>query len=512
MEMTSPAAVTLAEPTISSQERDIGLDTAASSMEKTSIPMTKADMTFAALMIARPEPVEFEEGDEGNPRNWTISRKCIIAAFATYAASVAVIGAPIYTAAITSIEIHFHVGTTLAIAPLSLYSYGIGFGALLGTAACEIMGRRIVYRVTFPLALIFTIVGGSAQNFATLAVSRTLAGAFAGPSLAVGVGVMNDLWNVSLDKLGTTFSVLYAVFLIFGTQIGPMASASLLRDHSWRWTLWVLAILLGTTAIGAVIVPETYAPEIQRSRAKKSKLSVTNRGASVNLFLASVGRPLHMLLVEPLVLPSGLVLAVTQSVVFAYYIAYALLFEEVYNFTQFQVGMTFGALVVGSILAVPVMGIFDRLTYQKAREAAIRSGTTVLPEKRLYPAMLSVILFPISLFWLAWSGRPHIHWVAPVLSGVLFGLAYVINMMVIPAYNNEVYAAHYGPSVMAATTFLRFTVSSCFPLFTPQMVNKLGISWAITLLGFIAVAMIPIPWVFFKWGPVLRSKSRYLKD
>jgi hypothetical protein len=44
------------------------------------------------------------------------------------------------------------------------------------------------------------------------------------------------------------------------------------------------------------------------------------------------------------------------------------------------------------------------------------------------------------------------------------------------------------------------------------MVHKLGFSWAMTLLGFITVAMIPIPWVFFKWGPILRSKSRYLKE
>ena len=61
--------------------------------------------------------------------------------------------------------------------------------------------------------------------------------------------------------------------------------------------------------------------------------------------------------------------------------------------------MAFGPLVVGSLLAVPVVGLFDKLTYQKAREEALRSGRTVAPEKRLYPAMLGSITLPISLFW-----------------------------------------------------------------------------------------------------------------
>jgi len=80
------------------------------------------------------------------------------------------------------------------------------------------------------------------------------------------------------------------------------------------------------------------------------------------------------------------------------YVIYAILFEQVYHFSQYQAGLTFAPLLIGGLIAVPVMGLFDRLTYQTARVEAIRSGTEVQPEKRLYPAMLSVILFPISLF------------------------------------------------------------------------------------------------------------------
>lgn len=39
--------------------------------------------------------------------------------------------------------------------------------------------------------------------------------------------------------------------------------------------------------------------------------------------------------------------------------------------------------------------------------------------------------------------------------------------------------------------------------------DRLGIHWATSLLGFISVAMLPIPWVLFKWGPRIRARSRY---
>lgn len=457
-------------------------------------------------------PVHFTDGDEGNPRNWTAKRKAAIGTFVIAAGFVATLGTPIYIAAVPNIAVDFRIGITLAILPISLYAYGLGVGALIASAASEIFGRVIVYKVTLPLSLMFTIAGGAAHNYSTLAAARFLAGTLAGPCVSLGGGVMNDLWNLSLEKTGTTFGLLYALGVMYATQTGPMISGSLLTYHSWRWTFWLSAILMGTLSVVAFLIPETYAPEILRSRAKKENLPVMKRGDSWGVFLASIGRPLHMIMVEPFVLPNGLVLAVTQSVVFAYYVIYAILFEQVYHFSQYQAGLTFAPLLVGGLVAVPVMGLFDRLTYQTARAEAIRSGTEVQPEKRLYPAMLSVILFPISLFWLAWSGRSSVHWIVPALSGILFGLAYVLNILSISIYNNDVYAAHYGASVLAATTFLRFSISSSFPLFTPQMVHSIGFAWATSLIAFITIAMIPIPWVFFQWGPVLRSKSRYLQN
>jgi hypothetical protein len=44
------------------------------------------------------------------------------------------------------------------------------------------------------------------------------------------------------------------------------------------------------------------------------------------------------------------------------------------------------------------------------------------------------------------------------------------------------------------------------------MFNKLGVNWASYLLGFIAVALIPIPVLFYVFGQKLRGMSRYNPD
>jgi hypothetical protein len=40
------------------------------------------------------------------------------------------------------------------------------------------------------------------------------------------------------------------------------------------------------------------------------------------------------------------------------------------------------------------------------------------------------------------------------------------------------------------------------------MYERLGLGWGNSILGFIALVFIPVPWLFFKYGEMLRT--RYL--
>ncbi|KAM0182088.1 hypothetical protein ACHAPC_006960 [Botrytis cinerea] len=352
----------------------------------------------------RPRGTSIILKDDENARNWS--------PFIKYAISISVL----YTAFAATFG-------------NSTYTGGLGIGALFSTAFSEVFGRRIVYRVTAPLALIFTLLGGCATNFATIAIARALAGLFASPCLTVGGGIISDVWNISLEKTGTTFAALFVLFVVGGTQTGPMVSAAIITNHSWRWEFWVSAILFSGSTIFAYLLPETYQPQILRRRAEARMGLTTTRATLTRLVLTSLGRPLHMLLVEPTVFPTGLVMAITQSVVFSYLVSYANLFEKIYQHSPYEVGMAFCPLIIGSVLALPTIAIFDQLFYRKPRNEAIKTGTKVAPEKRLYPAMLGSITLPISLFWLAWTGRADIPSIIPTLSGGLFGFSFVLTMV-----------------------------------------------------------------------------------
>jgi hypothetical protein len=46
-------------------------------------------------------------------------------------------------------------------------------------------------------------------------------------------------------------------------------------------------------------------------------------------------------------------------------------------------------------------------------------------------------------------------------------------------------------------------------MFTLQMYEKLGIGWATSLLAFIGIALLPIPFALYEFGPALRARSTF---
>lgn len=44
------------------------------------------------------------------------------------------------------------------------------------------------------------------------------------------------------------------------------------------------------------------------------------------------------------------------------------------------------------------------------------------------------------------------------------------------------------------------------------MYTELGYQWATSLLGFLTVAMLPFPYIFFKYGKQIRKRSRFARN
>lgn len=133
------------------------------------------------------------------------------------------------------------------------------------------------------------------------------------------------------------------------------------------------------------------------------------------------------------------------------------------------------------------------------------------PESMVSVVCIAAILVPAGELWFAWTCAPAtIHWIAPILAGIPFGMGntgvfiYASNYL---TFSYGVYAA----SAMAGNSVMRSVFGGVLPLAGPAMYAKLGPNWASTLLGLLEVMIIPIPFVFYKYGHKIRMKSAMIR-
>lgn len=130
------------------------------------------------------------------------------------------------------------------------------------------------------------------------------------------------------------------------------------------------------------------------------------------------------------------------------------------------------------------------------------------PEARLPHLIILAWLIPIGLFWFAWTATPSIHWISCVAAGIPFGAGLVTLFLGITSYLIDCYG-QYAASALAANAVLRSIFGAIFPLFSRQMFVRLGPAWATSILGFVAVAMAPLPFFFYRFGPWIRARSAF---
>jgi hypothetical protein len=65
----------------------------------------------------------------------------------------------------------------------------------------------------------------------------------------------------------------------------------------------------------------------------------------------------------------------------------------------------------------------------------------------------------------------------------------------------------YAASALAATTVTRSVMAAVLPLAAPKMYKALGIGWGNSLLAFLALACIPIPWLLLVNGESMRKRN-----
>jgi hypothetical protein len=114
----------------------------------------------------------------------------------------------------------------------------------------------------------------------------------------------------------------------------------------------------------------------------------------------------------------------------------------------------------------------------------------------------------ISLFWFGWTTFKSISPIVVSLGGIFWGAGFQLIFMGMSNYLTDVFRQH-SASAQAASSMTRSIGAVVLPLAAPAMYGDLGIHWAPSLLGFIALAMGLIPFAFIRYGDALAKRSRY---
>lgn len=479
-----------------------------------------------------PKDLEWDgPGDMDNPHNWPLWKKWTTTMTAALLCLVVTMGSSLYVASVPVFEIRYHTSQTLGLAGLTFYL--LGLSTVVGAPLSEVFGRKIIYIVSLPLSCLFTMgVGLSNGHMRIILPCRFFSGVFASPALSIASGTIMDIFDVDEVSTAMTF---FCVAPFMGPVMSPIMSGFAVESQGWRWSQWIQLFAAGLIFPFIALMPETHKGLILRTRAKKRNVKLkqfTKEDQKEFLKITmtiTVLRPLKMLVVEPIVLVFSIYIAFIFAVLFAFFEAYPVIYKGVYHMSLGVSGLPFLGIGIGLWIGCLFYLYIDRkylfpkapegtpplelatslrtTPYRGHRDPVTGELKPVCPEDFLLACKIGSLALPVALFWQAWTARPDVHWMAPIAAGVPFGFGLILIFFSCIMYFSASYPPLCVASCMAANNMLRYVMSSVFPLFTVQMYQKMKIKWASTLFALICIVMVPIPWIFERWGKNLRNRS-----
>ncbi|KAM0715133.1 hypothetical protein Q7P37_009598 [Cladosporium fusiforme] len=458
--------------------------------------------------------VRFVENDPENPKNWSKAFKWWVTMVVALTCFVVAFNSSVITAEPAGPARTFNVSEEVALLAVAFFVFGFGAGPMIFAPLSEVLGRKIIYVSTLSLALVFIIPCAVAENIETLLVCRLIDGiAFSAPMTLVG-GTLADMWRP--EERGVPMAAFSAAPFL-GPALGPLIGGFIADNMTWRWLYWIQLIASG--AIWVLIsftVPETFAPTILAHRAKKlrkqaisgDKKYVTEEELDERSFSARMRvylvRPFKLLFLEPIVMFLSLYMSVLYGLLYMFFIAYPVVYQEGKGYSASTTGLMFIPVAVGVLLSAACAPFVNK----HYMTLVAQHGGKPPAEARLVPMMFSCWLIPIGLFIFAWTSYPSLHWAGPALGGLPIGFGFIFlynsaNNYLVDSYQDK------AASALAAKTCIRSFWGGSTVLFTTQMYHRLGYQWASSLLAFIALACCAIPYVFYYFGARIRKRSKF---
>ncbi|CAI7582146.1 unnamed protein product [Penicillium palitans] len=450
--------------------------------------------------------------DPARPVNWSKKKKWLNMFSIGYLTFLTPLTSSIVAPAQGLVLKEFHTtNKTLSSFVVSIYLVGFAIGPLFLAPLSEMYGRLRIYQIGTMIFVVWNVACALSPSIGALLAFRLFAGISGSSPVTLGAGSVADMFV--REERGAALSI-YGLGPLMGPVIGPIAGGYLSQAQGWRWVFWLLAIVSGVAVIiVSILQSETYEPVLLRRRATRIRKEMGHphiisgqdlKVDSRKTFIQAISRPTKILLLTP----NAALFSLYTGIVFGYlYLLFTTVtdvYQTTYNFSQGATGLVFIGIGVGSLIGLI---FFGALSDKIQNHLIAKNNGQAEPEFRLPILILASFLVPIGLFWYGWSAHMNAHWIMPIIGLGWIGCGIIATLMPIQAYLVDAFG-EYAASAVAANTVVRSVVGAFLPLAGPSMYATLGQGWGNSLLGFIALCMLPVPVVFYIYGKRIRMSPR----
>lgn len=463
------------------------------------------------------------DGDDDieNPKNWPLYLKAFFTFQICLLTTSVYMASAIYSPGIEILMEEMGITRVKATLPLTMFVIGYGLGPMFFSPLSEnaAFGRTYIYIFTLFIFFVLQIPISLVNDIASLSVLRFIAGFFASPALATGAASVDDISHPAYLPL---MIAVWSISCVCGPSLGPLFGSILIVKRDWHWTFWLVCMSSGISLVVlSFFLPESFEKTLLYRKARRLRKltgnqNITCEGEKENeglvfqeVIVKTLWRPIEITLFEPIVLAINLYIALVYSILYLWFEAFPLVYIQIYQFATIPSGVSFLSVIVGVLLAAFFYLVYLDKTYTRK----VLAGSPIYPEFFLPVMIVGAILMPIGLFIFGWTSTASAHWIGSMVGSVIFNAsAFFLFQSCLNYLAGSFY--FYLASVFAGNTLFRSVIAGCFPLFANALFNntasgKFPVGWGASILGFISVAMILIPVVFFWKGPQLRARSKW---
>lgn len=397
---------------------------------------------------------------------------------------------------------------------ISIFVLGFAVGPLFFSPLSEIYGRRIVLNAANLIFIAFNLGCALAPNLSGLLAMRFFSGTGGSACLTIGSGVIVDLFVAEQRGLATS---IYSLGILFGPVVGPICGGFIAERAGWRWVFWVIFIASAAVCAGILVFNRETNPTILIDRKTHRLRRELNRPELRSVYTAhkaehelklgfvlsrGMWRPVKLLFTSPIVFLLSLYMSFVAGLLYLLFTTISTVFVDTYHWSAELTGLAYLGVGLGFLCSLVIVARTSDATILKLSK---HNNGVYEPEMRLPACIFFGMFIPISLFWYGWTADKHVHWMAPIIGLAPFGFGLMGIMVPIQTYLIDAFPT-YAASAVAGLTTMRCLFGALLPLAGPKMYQSLGLGWGNSLLGFIALGLIPGPILMYKYGGLIRKK------